>query len=102
MYTSYIVRRTQIYLEDDQDDLLTRRAQGSAVTKSMLIRQAIDAFLDESMHVQSGLVRFRSALREVEQAPLALPEGASYVEDVRALDEGRQRQLDRQLERRRE
>lgn len=39
------MKRTQIYLEDQQDRLLERRAKADGVTKSALIRQAIDAFL---------------------------------------------------------
>lgn len=95
MYTSYIVRRTQIYLEDDQDDRLTRRARGSGVTKSTLIRQAIDSLLDEATHTESALTRFRSALKALEQAPIRLPDGAHYVEDLRARDTRRQQELER-------
>ena len=95
MYNSYIVRRTQIYLDDEQDERLTRRAQGTGVTKSMLIRQAIDSLLDESTQSQSALTRFRSALKAMEQAPIDLPRGVSYVEDLRSLDAQRQEELDR-------
>ena len=39
------MKRTQIYLDDDQDARLEKRARAAGVTKSALIRQAIDAFL---------------------------------------------------------
>ncbi|MGH2731167.1 MAG: CopG family transcriptional regulator [Actinomycetota bacterium] len=39
------MKRTQIYLEDDQDTRLEKRARATGVTKSALIREAIDAFL---------------------------------------------------------
>ncbi len=41
----YIVKRTQIYLDEDQDAKLERRAAAVGVTKSALIRAAIDKFL---------------------------------------------------------
>ena len=42
VYDSYIVKRTQIYLDDRQDDDLARRAAAEGVTKSALIRRAVD------------------------------------------------------------
>lgn len=39
------MRRTQIYLEDDQDRRLQARAKNEGTTKSAVIRQAIDEFL---------------------------------------------------------
>jgi hypothetical protein len=39
------VKRTQIYIDDDQDRLLERRAKAAGTTKSALIRRAIDVFL---------------------------------------------------------
>lgn len=38
--------RTQIYLTAEQQARLTQASRGSAATKSALIRQAIDQFLD--------------------------------------------------------
>jgi predicted DNA-binding protein len=95
MYTLYIVKRTQIYLEDEQDARLTRRAQGSGVTKSQLIRQAIDSLLDVSSDRQSALTRFRSALKVTQETPIHLPDGERYVADLRARDAERQAELDR-------
>lgn len=40
------MRRTQIYLNEDQDAKLEWRARAAGVTKSALIRAAIDAFLE--------------------------------------------------------
>ena len=42
---TYTMKRTQIYIDDDQDRLLERRAKAAGTTKSALIRRAIDAFL---------------------------------------------------------
>jgi len=41
----YIMKRTQIYLDDEQDARLERRARASGRTKSALIREAINRFL---------------------------------------------------------
>lgn len=43
MYDAYIVKRTQIYLTDEQHALLRRRRRASGRTVSELIREAIDA-----------------------------------------------------------
>jgi predicted transcriptional regulator len=39
------VKRTQIYLDDEQEARLDRRARATGVTRSALIRAAVDAFL---------------------------------------------------------
>ena len=39
------MKRTQIYLEEDQDRRLQARAKTEGTTKSAVIRQAIDEFL---------------------------------------------------------
>lgn len=39
------MRRTQIYLEEDQDRRLQARARADGTTKSAVIREAIDQFL---------------------------------------------------------
>lgn len=45
MYGAYIMRRTQIYLEESQHRELAQRARVGGVTLSELIRRAIDAEL---------------------------------------------------------
>lgn len=39
------MRRTQIYLDEAQDERLERRARSQGTTKSALIRDAIDQYL---------------------------------------------------------
>jgi predicted DNA-binding protein len=90
-----IVRRRQINLEDEQDEGLSRRAQRTGVARSRLIRQAIDSLLDESTQKQSALTRFKSALNAIERAPIDVPDGAGYVEDLRSLDTQRHQELER-------
>lgn len=96
MYKTYIVRRTQIYLEDDQDTRLSRRAAGTGVTKSTLIREAIDAYLDSPSDESTRLARFRAALDDVVASPAdSLPDGRAYVESIRAADVRRQDAIER-------
>lgn len=42
---TYIVKRTQIYLSEEQEARLDQRARAIGVTRSALIRAAVDAFL---------------------------------------------------------
>ena len=42
MYTTYIVRRTQIYLTEEQGRLLEGRSKATGATISQLIRTAVD------------------------------------------------------------
>jgi predicted DNA-binding protein len=50
---TYIVKRTQIYLDEDQDARLEAAARVSGSTKSSLIRSAIDAFFSRPRDVTS-------------------------------------------------
>ena len=95
VYLTYIMKRTQIYLEDGQSAQLARLASASGVTKSNLIREAIDAFLQSSKDDGNSLLRFRAALEEVEESPVTLPDGRQYVEDLRRRDLARQEELER-------
>jgi predicted DNA-binding protein len=66
------VKRTQIYIEDEQDARLEQRARAVGATKSQLIREAIDAFI--------GRPRRRRELEE------ALAETAGAIPDLRTPD----------------
>jgi predicted transcriptional regulator len=59
MYVSYILKRTQICLEDQQDIRLFQRAEAAGTTRSALIRRAIDAYLD--VPLDADIERFRNA-----------------------------------------
>ena len=95
MYHSYIMKRTQIYLDEAQDARLGRLAVETGVRKSALIRKAIDAFLQGPSDEKVRLARFRAALNEIERRPLSLPEGRRYVEELRRTDLLRQEELER-------
>jgi hypothetical protein len=96
MYDSYIVKRTQIYLDETQSDALTKRARAEGLTKSALIRRAVDACLqDDGGDNKLRLARFKAAVEAVAGAAPDLPPGSLYVERLRALDLRRQEELER-------
>jgi hypothetical protein len=97
MYDLYIVRRTQIYLEEAQDFGLAKRAAAEEVTKSELIRRAIDAFLHQDEDQALQLARFRTAVNEAAGIAPYLPEGHRYVKEIRQADLERQRRLEKRL-----
>jgi predicted DNA-binding protein len=94
MFTLDIMKRTQIYLEEAQDERLGRRATAEGVTKSTLIREAIDEYLGTREDEAQKLDRLRAALRESAGIAPYLPDGASYVDEVRRADVGRQQELE--------
>jgi hypothetical protein len=91
----YIMRRTQIYVDESQDEMLAKQASAAGVTKSTLIRAAIDAFLKGSTDEGLRLDRFRAAARAAAGSARYLPDGKSYVEELRALDVRRQDAIER-------
>ena len=95
MYDLYIVKRTQIYLDNRQDDDLARRAAAEGLTKSALIRRAVDAYLDNDGDDELRLARFKAAVDAVAGVAPDLPQGSLYVERLRALDVGRQEEIER-------
>ena len=93
MHDTYIMKRTQIYLEADQDRRLATRATASGVTKSTLIREAIETYLAIPGDADK-LAQFRAAVDAVVAAPPRVPDGETYVESIRAADVARQAKLD--------
>jgi hypothetical protein len=92
----YIVKRTQIYLDDGQDDRLARRAAAEGLTKSALIRRAVDEYLDaDGGNDDLRLARFKAAVEAVAGTVPDLQRGALYVERLRALDADRREELER-------
>ena len=88
------MRRTQVYLEDEQDRALTARAHAAGRTKSALIRDAIDSYLAPASAEEIGVARFKAAVAAVQGIAPYLPPGREYVEQIRAADRERQRELD--------
>jgi hypothetical protein len=90
MYALYIMQRTQIYLDDDQARQLADRARQVGLTKSALIRDAIDAYLSPASGDDGALAVLRAAVKDAAGAAPYLPNGVDYVEELRAADHERQ------------
>ncbi len=89
----YIVQRTQIYLDEAQDRELERRAAAERTTKSALIRRAIGRELERSGDEGLAVVRLRAALDVAFGVAPQLPEGSTYVDEVRGRDAEREAAL---------
>lgn len=97
MYNLYIMHRTQIYLGEWQERALAERAERSGRTKSALIREAIDNYLEPASAATTALARLRTALADAHGCASYLPTGERYVEELRAADRERGRELDERL-----
>jgi predicted DNA-binding protein len=94
MYATYIARRTQIYLDEDQDRRLAERARQVGRTKSALIREAIDAYLSPADGADGALAALRAAVADAAGAAPYLPAGSEYVEVLRAAEHERERAIE--------
>jgi predicted DNA-binding protein len=94
MYIAYIVKRTQIYLDEHQSQELARRAAVRGTTASKMIREAIDAYLAEPDDAAERLARYRAALDSSFGVAPYLPDSATYVEQLRRADQRRRDELD--------
>ena len=95
MYVSYIMKRTQIYLEADQDRRLAGRARAAGTTKSTLIREAIESYLSTADDEAARLAEFHAALDAIERSPADLPDGRAFVDDVRRADRERDDEVEK-------
>lgn len=93
MYAVYIMRRTQIYLDEDQAMELARRARARGVTASHVIREAVERYLSGDEDEAAELARQRTALRDAFGSLPSLPDGRSYVAEVRKGDQARDQRL---------
>jgi hypothetical protein len=81
------VKRTQIYIEDEQDRLLADRAADLQRTKSDLIRDAIDRYLGlDEANGQERTNRWRAAVESSFGVAPDLPAGATFVARLRQAD----------------
>lgn len=95
MYASYIVKRTQIYLDEEQAEVLARRARTRRVTTSHVIREAISDYLAKPDDEQDELERFRAAVDEAFGIAPYLPPGDEYLTELRRSDRERDEDLQR-------
>lgn len=89
------MRRTQIYLDDDQTARLDERAAAQGVTRSLVIRRAVEDYLTREEHDKSDWRgQWHKAVRKTAGIARYLPEGATYVEALRAADADRLREFE--------
>ncbi len=91
MYVAYIMKRTQIYLDEDQDRRLAERAAAVGRTKSALIREAVDTVLPPSNGADERLAEFRAAARA---AFGIAPHQAESFAELREINRRRRDDLD--------
>ena len=91
------VERTQIYLTEQQQLELARRVAATGKTKSELIREALDTYLETEESTEEWRKQWLAAIDGIAGIAPYLPE--TYVEDLRALDVERQRELERRWRR---
>ena len=89
------MRRTQIYLDEEQDRRLAEHARATGRTKSDLIREAVDRLLDTPVTEEERLARFRAAVDAAFGIAPYLEDGATYVREFRERDRLRAERLER-------
>jgi hypothetical protein len=85
------MHRTQIYLGDEQETQLAARARQLGRSRSDLIREAIDRYLQSDTSVDSphAVAQFRVAVLAAAGSAPDLPSGRDYVAGLRSVDEAR-------------
>lgn len=92
------MNRIQFYIDEAQDEALTERVRCAGGTKSMHIREAIERYLalPSAGDEETQLERFKAAVRRIAENPITyLPDGYTYVEDLRKADIQRNEMLER-------
>ncbi len=90
------MHRTQIYLDEQQTSRLDERAAGEGVTRSRVIRRAVDEYLARGQEDSAAWrLRWREAVTKTAGIASHLPDGAAYVEQLRTADAARLRELKR-------
>lgn len=80
------MKRTQIYLDEEHDEMLAARAAETGRTKSGLIREAIDRYMRDPDDQAARLARFRAASEASAGMIPRLPSGAEYGSEIRQAD----------------
>lgn len=90
------MKRTQIFLAHEQTQRLDRRASANGVTRSELIREAVDDYLarHEADDEAARLARFKLAVEETAGIAPDLPPGKQYVAELREADRRRDDELE--------
>lgn len=84
------MRRTQIYLDDEQARRLDRWAASRGTTRSKVIRLAIDEYLMQGdQDASSWRAQWQKAVNSSAGLASYLDTGATYVESIRSGDAAR-------------
>lgn len=90
------MHRTQIYLPDEQTQRLDARAGAEGISRSVLIRRAIDDYLArQGTDTLTWRSEWQAALTETAGIAPHLQGGADYVEEMREVDAKRLGELRR-------
>jgi Arc/MetJ-type ribon-helix-helix transcriptional regulator len=89
-----IVERTQIYLTQEQQHELARRVVATGKTKSELIREALDRYLATEETNEEWRRQWLEALDAVAGIAPYLPDGATYIDELREADLRREAELE--------
>jgi predicted transcriptional regulator len=86
----YIVKRTQIYLDDSQATRLDEQASAEGVSRSTVIRRAVEEYLARGEQDEATWrVRWREALDDTAGLAPYLGDGEGEVEKLRRADADR-------------
>ena len=84
MQTNQTLTRTQIYLTQAQQKLLALASRGAAVTKSELIRRAVDQYLDQPAATPAGKAQRLSSIAGLWAGREDMADPTAYVRQLRA------------------
>lgn len=90
---SYIMRRTQIYLDDQQHSSLAALANERGVTASAVIREAIDQYIARRLSPQQKLAELRTLGEKFGFANPGGTDSAVIVDSLRSADAERLKSL---------
>ncbi|HXB63276.1 MAG TPA: CopG family transcriptional regulator [Solirubrobacteraceae bacterium] len=89
------MNRTQIYLPEGQTKRLDERAGVEGVSRSALIRRAVDEYIAREDGDPVGWrARWREAVDRTAGIAAYLPDGADYVEGLREVEARRLQELE--------
>jgi predicted transcriptional regulator len=81
------MRRTQIYLDDEQTARLDQRAAAEGASRSTLIRRAVDVYLtQEERDTAAWQTQWKKAVEATAGIAPHLEGGSDYVESIRRRD----------------
>jgi len=89
------MRRTQIYLDNEQTARLDQRAAAEGTSRSTVIRLAVDEYLaHEERSADAWQSQWRGAVERTAGIAPYLADGSEYVEELRREDAARLSRLE--------